>query len=87
MFFRGFIQPLLSRSLGTVAGILLTACLFGALHGFEYQWVWQYALFITAAGVVFGWLRARTNSIIPSTIMHGCFNAVSVIALAFGKNI
>ncbi|HEX4169850.1 MAG TPA: CPBP family intramembrane glutamic endopeptidase [Bryobacteraceae bacterium] len=87
MFFRGFIQPLLSRTFGTIAGILITACLFGALHGFEYSWVWQYALFITLAGVVFGWLRERTNSIIPSTLMHGCFNAVSVVALAFGKNI
>ncbi len=87
LFFRGFIQPLLSRTFGTIAGIVITACLFGALHGFEYKWVWQYALFITLAGIVFGWLRARTNSIIPSTVMHGCFNAVSVIALAFGKNI
>jgi uncharacterized protein len=87
LFFRGFIQPLLSRTLGTVAGILVTAALFGALHGFEYAWVWQYAVFITVAGAVFGWLRARTNSIIPSVVMHGCFNAVSVVALAFGKNI
>ncbi len=87
LLFRGFIQPLLSRTFGTVAGILLTAALFGALHGFEYSWVWQYVVFISLAGAVFGWLRARTNSIIPSTVMHGCFNAVSVIALAFGKNI
>ncbi len=87
LFFRGFIQPLLSRTFGTVAGILITAALFGALHGFEYSWVWQYALFISLAGAVFGWLRARTNSIVPSTVMHGCFNAVSVVALAFGKNI
>ena len=87
LFFRGFIQPLLSRTLGTIGGVLLTAVLFGALHGFEYSWVWQYALFITLAGVVFGILRARTNSIIPSMVMHGCFNAVSVVALAFGKNI
>jgi hypothetical protein len=87
LFFRGFVQPLLSRTFGTVAGILITAGLFGALHGFEYSWVWQYALFISLAGAVFGWLRARTNSIVPSTVMHGCFNAVSVVALAFGKNI
>ncbi len=87
LFFRGFVQPLLSRTFGTIAGILITAALFGALHGFEYSWVWQYAVFISLAGAVFGWLRARTNSIVPSTVMHGCFNAVSVVALAFGKNI
>ncbi len=87
LFFRGFIQPLLSRTFGTIAGILLTAMLFGSLHLFEYAYAWQYAVFISLAGAVFGWLRVRTNSIIPSTVMHGCFNAVSVIALAFGKNI
>ena len=87
LFFRGFIQPLLSRTFGVIAGVLLTAVLFGSLHLMEYAWAWQYALFISLAGAVFGWLRARTNSIIPSTVMHGAFNAVSVIALAFGKNI
>jgi len=87
LFFRGFVQPLLSRTFGTIAGILLTAALFGALHGFEYSWVWQYALFISLAGAVFGWSRARTNSIIPCAVMHGFFNAVSVVALAFGKDI
>ncbi|HEY7212164.1 MAG TPA: CPBP family intramembrane glutamic endopeptidase [Bryobacteraceae bacterium] len=87
LFFRGFIQPLLSRTFGIIAGVLLTAVLFGSLHLMEYAWAWQYALFISFAGAVFGWLRARTDSIIPSTVMHGAFNAVSVIALAFGKNI
>ncbi len=87
LFFRGFLQPLLSRTFGTIAGILTTAVAFGLLHGFEYNWVWQYAFFISLAGAVFGWLRARTNSVIPSTVMHGFFNAVSMVALAFGKNI
>ncbi|MBV8553762.1 MAG: CPBP family intramembrane metalloprotease [Acidobacteriaceae bacterium] len=83
LFFRGFIQPLLSRSFGTLAGILLTAVLFGSLHAPEYSWAWQYALAVSLAGAAFGWLRARTNSIIPSTVMHACFNAVSVAALAY----
>ena len=87
LFFRGFIQPVFSRTFGTIAGILITAALFGSLHLFEYAYAWQYALFISLAGAVFGWLRARTNSIIPCTVMHGCFNALSVVALAFGKNI
>jgi CAAX protease family protein len=87
LFFRGFVQPLLSRTWGTVAGIVVTAALFGALHGVEYSWVWQYTVFISLVGVVLGLVRARTGSIIPSTVMHGFFNAVSVVALAFGKNI
>ncbi|MBV8833292.1 MAG: CPBP family intramembrane metalloprotease [Acidobacteriaceae bacterium] len=86
MIFRGFLQPLLSRTFGVVAGILVTAALFGALHAPEYSWAWQYAVAVALAGVVFGWLRARTNSIIPSTVMHGCYNALFVVALAVQKH-
>jgi membrane protease YdiL (CAAX protease family) len=82
MFFRGFVQPLLSRSLGMVAGIGITAAIFGALHAPEYAYAWQYAVCIALAGAAFGWVRARTNSIIPGIIMHGAFNLASVIAMA-----
>ncbi len=85
LFFRGFLQPLLSRTWGAAAGILVTAALFGAMHAPEYSWAWQYAFCVALAGVVFGYLRYRTNSLIPCTVMHGCFNAVSVIALAVTK--
>lgn len=85
LFFRGFLQPLFSRTFGIIAGILITSVLFGSLHAPEYSWAWQYVAAISAAGAVFGWVRARANSIIPSTVMHGCFNAVSVIALAITR--
>jgi uncharacterized protein len=85
LFFRGFLQPLLSRTFGVLAGILITAVVFGLMHAPEYAWAWQYVVAVSAAGAVFGWVRARTNSIIPSTIMHGCYNLVFVIALVFTK--
>jgi len=79
LLFRGFIQPLLSRTFGVIAGVLATAVLFGALHAPEYSWAWQYALVVTLAGAVFGWLRARTNSVVPGTVMHGFYNLAFVI--------
>jgi uncharacterized protein len=85
LFFRGFLQPLLSRTFGAIAGVLITAILFGSLHAFEYMNVWQYVAAVTIVGIALGVLRAWTNSIIPGTIMHGCFNAVSVLALAISK--
>ncbi len=85
MLFRGFLQPLLSRTFGVVAGVLITSLLFGSLHLFEYLGVWQYMAAITLVGVALGSLRAYTNSIIPGVVMHGCFNAISVIALIAGK--
>jgi membrane protease YdiL (CAAX protease family) len=87
MFFRGFWQPLLSKTFGTAAGVLITALLFGALHGSEYQWAWQYVAAITIVGLTLGTVRARTNSIIPGTVMHGCFNSLSVFALLYQKYI
>jgi CAAX protease family protein len=85
MFFRGFCQPLLSRTLGTIFGVLVTALLFGSLHGSEYQWAWQYVAAITTVGIALGVVRAKTDSIIPGTVMHGCFNAVSVVGLLAAK--
>ncbi len=85
LLFRGFIQPLLSRTFGIAAGILLTALLFGSLHGPEYAWAWQYVAAVSLVGVVLGIVRAWTNSIIPATIIHGCYNAAFVIALAVSK--
>ena len=85
LLFRGFIQPLLSRTFGVVAGILITAIIFGALHAPEYSLAWQYALAVSIVGAVLGWVRSASNSIIPSTVMHGSYNAVFVIALAVSK--
>jgi membrane protease YdiL (CAAX protease family) len=81
LLFRGFLQPLLARTFGVVVGVLLTSLLFGALHGPEYSWAWQYIVAVSLAGAVFGWTRARTNSIIPCTVMHGCYNSLFVAAL------
>lgn len=78
LLFRGFLQPLLSRTFGLIAGVLLTSALFGLLHLFQYSLAWQYALIIFLAGVAFGWVRARTRSVVPGTLMHCCFNSISV---------
>jgi membrane protease YdiL (CAAX protease family) len=85
LFFRGFLQPLLTRSLGIIAGIVLTGAVFGSLHAPEYSFAWQYAVAVSLVGVVLGWLRVRTDSIIPCTVMHGAYNSVFVAALVFSK--
>jgi len=85
LFFRGFLQPLLSRTFGTALGILLTAIFFGVLHLSEYSMVWQYGVAITLVGVALGYARARSGSLVPSTLMHACFNAVSVVALLVSR--
>lgn len=76
LLFRGFLQPLLARSLGVVAGVVLTGALFGLLHAPEYQFAWQYATAVSLAGIAFGAIRAWSGSTIASTLMHAAFNLV-----------
>jgi membrane protease YdiL (CAAX protease family) len=83
LLFRGFLQPLFSRTLGVVGGILLTSVLFGALHAVQYKFVWQYVAAISLVGAVLGTVRYRTKSIISSTVMHACYNSVFVVGMLF----
>lgn len=79
--FRGFLMPLLMRSLGAAGGIVVTGFIFGSIHGYEYQWSWQYMLLISLVGCIFGWARYRTQSTLASAIMHSTFNLTQFAAL------
>jgi membrane protease YdiL (CAAX protease family) len=79
--FRGFLMPLLIRSLGSAGGIVLTGIIFGSAHGYLYQWSWQYMLLISLVGCVFGWAKYRTQSTVTSTLMHCTFNLTQFAAL------
>uniref|UniRef100_Q01Q98 Abortive infection protein n=1 Tax=Solibacter usitatus (strain Ellin6076) TaxID=234267 RepID=Q01Q98_SOLUE len=78
--FRGFLQPLLVRSLGTVPGILAAALPFGLLHFQEYGNSWKHVLLISLAGAAFGWMRHVTGSTKAATIMHATYNAIEFAA-------
>jgi membrane protease YdiL (CAAX protease family) len=73
--FRGFLQPLLARSLGAVPAVLLAAIPFGLLHYPEYGDSWRHALIISAAGVAFGAVRQVTGSTKAAVLMHASYNA------------
>jgi membrane protease YdiL (CAAX protease family) len=79
--FRGFLQPLLVRTFGTVGGVLLQAVPFALMHGAEYAWTWQQLILMLFAGSAFGWMRQRTGSTAASTYMHAAFNFVAFVGL------
>ncbi|HTS27429.1 MAG TPA: type II CAAX endopeptidase family protein [Bryobacteraceae bacterium] len=81
LVFRGFLQPLLVRSLGAVPGVLLTAVPFGMLHYHEYGNSWRHAMMIGLAGAAFGWMRHRTGSTMASALMHASYNALFFFAM------
>lgn len=81
LIFRGFLQPLLVRSLGAAAGVIITAIPFGMMHYWQYGRSWRHVILIAAAGGMFGWVRHATGSTKASTIMHAAYNAVLFLGL------
>ena len=79
--FRGFLQPVLVRSFGPVAGIVLAAIPFGLLHLSQYGGSWRHGLLITVAGIGFGWMRHVSGSTRAAAIMHAAYNFIFFAAL------
>lgn len=74
LLFRGFLFPLLAKSVGPWLGIVFSAIPFALLHGAQNQWSWQYVLLIFAAGCVFGYTRYKTGSTAAAAIVHAGYN-------------
>ena len=85
LVFRGFLQPLLVRSLGAIAGVLATALPFGMLHYQEYGNSWRHVLLISISGVAFGWMRQATGSTKAAAGVHASFNGFQFVALIAAK--
>jgi hypothetical protein len=82
LIFRGFLMPLLARSFGALAGVLLAALPFALLHGQEYAWGWKQLAIVFLAGAAFGWMRHRSGSTAAAAVMHGAYNLVFFVMLA-----
>ena len=87
LVFRGFLQPLLVRSWGAVAGILSAALLFGLLHFQEYGNSWRHVLLISVSGAAFGWMRQATGSTKAAAGMHSAYNAFQFVLLLMAKGL
>jgi CAAX prenyl protease-like protein len=83
-FFRGVLQQGLVGSLGPRLGILGTAALFAFGHGLGSS-PQAFAASVAQAlvlGLVLGYLRHTTGSILPSTLLHAAINGLGVVSLA-----
>lgn len=72
--FRGFLMPVLVRSIGKWGGIVAAALPFALLHGPQYSWSWRHLLLLAVAGVFFGWVRHSTGSTVTATMTHFTYN-------------
>lgn len=72
--FRGIIFDRLRRVLGEREGWLVQAALFSALHLSPVIFPTHFAM-----GLIFGWLRMRTGSLIPGMVLHAAWNAAIIL--------
>lgn len=72
LFFRGFLQTLISQTLGHPRlGQALAACLFGLFHILHAPFPnWRYVLLATVAGWFYGSAFAKTGSLLASALTH-----------------
>ena len=72
--FRGVIFDRLRRVLGEREGWLVQAAFFSVLHLSPLIFPTHFAM-----GLIFGWLRMRTGSLLPGMLLHCLWNAVNIL--------
>lgn len=73
LMYRGFVLKNLSR-VGQRFGIIMSALLFGLMHGNVSQFIFAFFM-----GVFFAHIDVKHNSLLPSMIVHAFANTVSVV--------
>ncbi|MCU1468835.1 MAG: Abortive infection protein [Actinomycetia bacterium] len=86
LYFRGLVQTVLIRNLGTTPAIIVQAMLFGLAH-FELGMTFDEAAVrcgtVMVLGLFNGWLRVRTGRLGAGMVAHATYNViVTVITLA-----
>jgi uncharacterized protein len=80
LFFRGLLLRSLTRWLGPVPAIVISAVVFGLAH---YELLQLPALIIF--GLFLGILAYKTGRLGPGMVAHSVFNAVTVFSLTLGR--
>jgi uncharacterized protein len=81
LFFRGFLYPVLARSLGLPVAVFLTALGFALLHGAQLGFAWGPVLVIFLVGFVLTMVRAKKNSVAASLLIHMAYNGTITVAM------
>lgn len=83
LFFRGFLYPVLARSIGVFAAIVATGFAFALLHGSQLSFSWGPVLVIFLVGVVLTAVRAYKNSVAAGLLIHIAYNATISLEMFF----
>jgi len=80
IFFRGFMQPALVKTLGAFPGIVITALIFGVSHS-QYLDYNAALVAVTTIGLILGITKYYTGSVIPGIFAHLFNNLLAAISL------
>jgi len=78
--FRGYLYPVVARSVGVSAGVVITGTLFGLLHAGQLWGGWWQIALLVVVGILFTLARAVSRTVVASYILHASYNALPVIA-------
>ena len=93
LLFRGYIQSRLNQAFGRPRrffgvpwgwGLVISSLLFGLWHVVfrpTDPTAWLHGLWTTFAGLLFGYLREKTASLVAPTLLHGVLNYVPFVDL------
>lgn len=74
LFFRGFLYPAVARRWGLAAGVVVTSALFASIHASQLAHAWAPLLLLFFVGVVLTLVRARTQSVATTFLIHVGYN-------------
>jgi len=79
-FFRGFLFASLKRSTTAATAIVASAAAFGLFHGIMPNPLASERLVSsTLIGLVLGWVRWRTGTVLPGLVLHICHNGLLLL--------
>jgi hypothetical protein len=84
--FRGYLYPVLARSFGVSAGVLVTGTLFGLLHAQQLWGGWLQIALLVVVGIVFTYARAATGTVLTSYLLHLSYNSYQLIGFLIASH-
>lgn len=81
--FRGFIYPVVARTFGLGAGVVVTGTLFGLLHAPQLWGGWGQISLLIVVGIVFTYVRSFTRTVVASYLMHVSYNSFLFLAFLY----
>lgn len=84
VIFRGFVYPVLERKLGQWAAVILTALMFVSLHVGQLWGSWLGISVIFFVGLLLSIIRAKTDSLFPSFLLHLSYNTTLCLLAMVG---